>query len=187
VPPDKKGKTLKEFISAVQDIEQEDKIAARVAELVAEGVPPEQAQKKAEEELEPFVPFMVDGRELRAFYPTDGQLVFMLASMGRGQSQQGRFSAIVNVMMESLRDEDQDYLEERLLAHDRKKRLALEKLEEIFEYLVGEWFGAGEGDPERPTQPSSGSAPSQPSDGPNSTTTTDTSPGDSSGSDPTGS
>lgn len=132
---------MKEFISAVQDVLDEDAGAA----------PEEQ-----------YVEFKIDGRVLRAYQPTDGQLIFLLAATGRGQTSEQRFAAIINIMMESLRDEDQDYLESRLLTRDPKARLAPEKIEEIFEYLTEEWFA-------RPTQPASGSAGSQQSDGQNST------------------
>lgn len=130
---------MKEFISAVEEVEAEDN-----------GTPVE----------EQFIPFKVDGRELRAYPPTDGQLVFILAALGRGQSNDQRFAAIINIMLASLREEDRDYLEGRLLDRDPKNRLKPEKIEEIFEYLSEEWFA-------RPTQPQSGSAPSPQIDGPN--------------------
>jgi hypothetical protein len=76
----------------------------------------------------------------------------MLASLGRGQSQDQRFASIINIMLESLREEDAEYLETRLLTRDRKKRLPSEKIEEIFEYLVEQWFGG------KVTVPRSGSA-----------------------------
>jgi ribosome-associated toxin RatA of RatAB toxin-antitoxin module len=43
-------------------------------------------------------------------------------------------------MFESLREEDKDYLESRLLTRDRAKRLSMKKVEGIFEYLMEEWF-----------------------------------------------
>lgn len=130
---------MKEFTTAVEEVVAED-----------EGTPVE----------EQFVAFKVDGRELRAYPPTDGQLAFMLAALGRGQTADQRFAAIINIMMSSLRDDDQDYLEGRLLSRDPKKRLKIEQVEQIFEYLTEEWFA-------RPTQASSDSAPSPQSDGQN--------------------
>lgn len=130
---------MKEFITAVEEVVQE-----------GEGTPPE----------EQYVEFKLDGREMRAYQPTEGQLVFMMASLGRGQSQEQRFAAIINILMESLREEDKDYLEGRLLTRDPKHRLPAKQIEAIFEYIAGEWFG-------RPTQPPSDSAPSQQTDGPN--------------------
>jgi hypothetical protein len=116
-----------------------------------------EAEGKVEEKT---TPFEIDGRELRAYAPTEGQLAFMLASMGRGQTTDQRFASIVNLMLESLREGDKDYLESRLLSRDPRKRLPIKMVEEIFTYLMEEWFA-------RPTQPQSGSAPSPQSDGQN--------------------
>jgi hypothetical protein len=173
---------VKEFITAVEEVltedENEAKIKARAAELVAEGMSQEEAEAKAHSEIEGFVPFELshmeatlddegnvqhddDGkiiahkvvdRVLHAYQPTEGQLIFMLASLGRGQSKDQRFASIINIMLESLREEDAEYLETRLLTRDRKKRLPSEKIEEIFEYLVEQWFGG------KVTVPRSGSA-----------------------------
>jgi hypothetical protein len=130
---------LKEFITAVEEVLNEDA-----------GTPVE----------EKYVEFKLDDRVMRSYPPNDGQLAFMLAAMGRGQSADGRFAAIINIMLECLRDEDRDYMEGRLLSRDPKKRLPVKQIESIFEYLTEEWFG-------RPTQPSSDSAPSPQSDGQN--------------------
>jgi hypothetical protein len=71
--------------------------------------------------------------------------------MGRGQSQESRFASIINIMLESLRPGDRDYLEGRLLSQDPKQRLPVKQIEAIFEYLAEEWFA-------RPTQQPSDSA-----------------------------
>lgn len=105
-----------------------------------------------------LVEFKVDDRVLRSRAPHDGQLTFMLAAMGRGQTNDQRFASIINLVMSTLPDEDADYLQSRLLETDPRKRIPVKVIEEIFEFLVSEWFA-------RPTPPSSGSAPSQPSDG----------------------
>lgn len=121
---------MKEFVTAVEEVEATD-----------DGTPVE----------EQFIAFKVDGRELHAYPPTDGQLAFMLAALGRGQTADSRFAAIINIMLSSLRNEDQDYLESRLLDRDPKNRLKIKQVEEIFEHLTTEWFA-------RPTQPPSDSA-----------------------------
>lgn len=90
-------------------------------------------------------------RVMRAYPPTQGQLTFMLAGMGRGQTSENRFASIINVMLECFRDEDRDYFEARLLTRDPKRMLPPKYIEGIFEYLMEEWFG-------RPTQQPSGSA-----------------------------
>lgn len=127
---------MKEFVSAFDEIE------------------------KSDSEEEDFIEFKVDGRVMRAYTPTEGQLAFMLAALGRGQTADQRFSAIVNIMMSSLRGDDQDWLESRLLSRDPQQKMKLRQIEEIFEYLTEEWFA-------RPTQSQSDSASSPPSDGQN--------------------
>ena len=143
---------MKEFTSAVEDVLAEDeraeKIAARVEALVAEGKDRAEAEKQAESEAEDdegVVTFMLDGREMKAYPPTDGQLAFMLASLGRGQTKEQRFAAIINIMLEALRDDDRDYMESRLLTRDPKRRLSIKTVEGIFEHMTEEWFA-------RPTQ-----------------------------------
>lgn len=149
---------MKEFISAVEDVEAEDAREAKIVALVEEGRTREEAEHEVDDEQ--YVEFKVDDRVLRAYQPTDGQLAFMLAALGRGQSADQRFAAIINIMLASLRGEDQDYLEGRLLARGRKERLPIKQVEQIFEYLTEEWFA-------RPTQPPSDSVPSLPSGGQN--------------------
>lgn len=127
---------MKEFVSALEDAAEEGSVDGE----------------------EKYVEFTIDGREMRAYPPTDGQLTFMLAAMGRGQTTDQRFAAIVNLMMEALRDDDRDYFESRLLSRDPKRRLRIQTVEAIFEFLMEEWFA-------RPTQPPSDSAPSPQSDG----------------------
>lgn len=153
---------MKEFITAADEIIQEDE----------SGKPPE-------EQTIPFVlghkvpdgfeddgkggrrqKFRIEKRTLHARTPNGGQLAFMLASMGRGQTNDQRFAAIVNIMLNTLVDGDQDYFESRLLSGDPHYALPPEQIEEVFEYLSEQWFG-------RPTQPSSDSASSPPSDGQN--------------------
>lgn len=150
---------MKEFITAVEDVIAEDDYEAKIKALVDGGKTREEAEEQVDSELG-VVSFKIDGRVLKAYPPHEGQLTFMLAALGRGQSQDQRYGAIVNIMMEALRSEDQDYFESRLLTRDRKDRLPLQQVEAIFEYLVEQWFA-------RPTQPQSGSASSPQSDGQN--------------------
>lgn len=138
---------MKEFKSAVEEIEFDAEREKKIAELVEGGM----SHDDAVAETEPHVEFKVDDRVLRAYQPTGGQLAFLLATLGRGQTGESRFASIINIMLSCLRDEDKDYMESRLLTRDPKTRLPVEQIEAIFEYLVGEWFG-------RPTEPQSDSA-----------------------------
>lgn len=117
---------MKEFVSAV---------------VAAEG----------SEDDEDVIEFKLDGRVMRAYRPHAGQLTFLSAAMGRGQTNDARFASIINLMLSSLRDEDADYFESRLLTRKASDRLRMEQVEEIFEFLMSEWF-------DRPTQSSSDSA-----------------------------
>jgi len=129
---------MKEFISSVEEVQAEDEREAKILALVEEGKSREEAEEEVDDER--FVAFLLDGREMRAYLPTEGQLAFMLATLGRGQTADQRFAGILNIMFESLRDDDKDHLESRLLTRDPKKRLSMKKVEGIFEYLVEEWF-----------------------------------------------
>ena len=124
---------MKEFISAVEEVLTE-----------------EETGKPAEEQ---YVEFKIDGRVLHSYPPTEGQLAFMLASLGRGQTNDRRLAAIINIVLSSLRGEDTDYFEQRLLTRDPVQRIGLDMIEQVFEFLIEEWFA-------RPTQPSSDSTPS---------------------------
>lgn len=148
---------MKEFITAVEEVATSpvlDKDGKPVLDADGKEV---RAETPPEEK---FVEFKLDNRVLRAYPPTEGQLAFMLASLGRGQTSDQRFASIINIMLESLRDEDKDYLESRLLTRDPAKRMKIKQVEEIFEYLTSEWFAT-------PTQEPSVSASSEPSDSAN--------------------
>lgn len=141
-----------EFTSAVQTTEAEDEREAKILALIKgeeiDGITRAAMTREdaeAEVDADPYTDFMLDGRKMRAYQPTSGQLAFMLASLGRGQTSDQRFAAILNIMFECLREEDKDHLESRMLTRDKKKRLDLPVLENIFESLTKEWFA-------RPTQ-----------------------------------
>lgn len=128
---------MKEFTTAVEEAEREE---------------------AGEDAIQP-VKFKLDGREMTANPPTDGQLVFIMAAMGRGQSNQQRMAAMVNIMMEVLDPEDQDYFEGRLITRDKKEKIGFKTIEAVFEHIVEQWFGT-------PTEGPSDSASSSQTDGP---------------------
>lgn len=149
---------MKEFTTAVEQVVAEDERETKILALIEGG----KTREEAEQSLGPedFVEFKVDGRVMRAYMPTDGQLTFLLAAVGRGQSKESRFAAILNIMFESLREDDKDYLEGRLLSRDPAKRIPMSTVEGIFEHITEEWFA-------RPTKQPSGSADSPQTDGQN--------------------
>jgi hypothetical protein len=156
---------MREFINAFEDSFAEDERETKIEALIKQGKTREEAEKEVDGYSEfDIVDRDAEGNEtsrrtLRAYPPHEGQLIFMMAALGRGQSNEQRFAAIVNIMMSSLRDEDADYLEGRLLERDPKKRLNGKMVEAIFEGLAEEWFA-------RPTQSPSGSAGSPQTTGP---------------------
>lgn len=127
---------MKEFISAIEENENE------------------------ENGEDSFVEFKLDGRVMRAYQPDASQLTFLLAALGRGQRNEQRFANIVNIMMSSLREDDADYFEARLLERDPRRKISLKTMEEVFEYIIEQWFGD-------PTQSPSGSVHSEPPAGEN--------------------
>lgn len=129
---------MKEFIVDVEadELEDEDKVVEfTLIDRVPDGVEtdPETGEEKPK--------FKETKRVLKANMPTTGQMTFLLATTGRGQSNQSRFAGIVNVMLSCLEPEDADYFEERLVARERYKRIGMKQVESIFEHLTTEWFG----------------------------------------------
>lgn len=163
---------MKEFTTAIDEVLDTDEAAAkreeRINDLIEqyrretpapEGDDQEAAREQyekrlrrraeeqvADEEDDPHVDFKLDGRVMRAYQPTDGQLAFMIAAMGRGQSNEQRFAGILNLLANTLRQDDQDYLDARLLSRDKKDKNLINQIEAIFEHLMEEWFE------DRPTQ-----------------------------------
>lgn len=130
---------MKTFTTAAVEAVETAEREPRIKLLMDAGKTREEAESEIDKE-DGVVRFMLDDRVLTASTPTPGQLTFMLAAMGRGQSQDSRFSSIVNIMMETLDSDGKDYLEGRLLTGNPKEALDLKYLEQIFEYLVEEWF-----------------------------------------------
>lgn len=136
---------MKEFISAVEEVEQTSEREDKIKALIAEGKTREEAEREVDAEVP--LEFKLDGRVMHAFAPTTGQLAFMLATLGRGQTDDQRLAGIVNIILYSLRDDDRDYFENRMLERDKKKAVPIQTIEAIFEYMTEQWFGDS-----RPTQ-----------------------------------
>ena len=80
--------------------------------------------------------FSIDGHELAAYQPTDGQLALLMSSIAAHTSVQTRVAGVINFSA--------TYITDRLLS--RTDPLGVEQVEEIMEWMVEEWTG-------RPTQP----------------------------------
>jgi len=97
------------------------------------------------------IKFKIDDRMMTAYPPTDSQMAFMLATMGRGQTDETRFGSMVTLIMNTLKEDDRDYFESRQVS--RNNSIPMPVIEGIFEYIIEEWSG-------NPTQSPSDSAPS---------------------------
>lgn len=128
---------MKEFVSAVQEEIVEQDRESQIAALMEQGRTREEAELEAD--ATEYTDFKLDGRVMRAYKPNSTTLAFMLATLGRGQTKDQRFAAILNIMFESLREEDKDHLENRMLTRG-PKQVKMEQIEEIFEFLIEEWF-----------------------------------------------
>lgn len=131
---------MKEFILAVEDEAEEQEREDAIAALMAKD--DSLTREQAEVLVDRGTPteFKIGDRVLKAYKPNETQLIFLLASLGRGQSKESRMASIVNVMLESLDGDDKDWFEERLLTSDPKRRIPPKVIESVFEYLTGEWF-----------------------------------------------
>lgn len=143
---------MKEFILAVEDEVADQERENAIEALVAQG----KTREQAEIEVDRGTPteFKIGDRVLKAYKPNETQLIFLLASLGRGQSKESRMASIVNVMLESLDEDDKDWFEERLLTSDPRRRIRPSVIESVFEYLTSEWFreavpGSGAAVPDR--------------------------------------
>lgn len=118
------------------------------------------ALKEVTGEAEEVMKFTVDGTELTAYYPSDGQLAILAASVGRHSSVHNQVAGIIDFFVEVMDDFSHSYLRDRLL--DREDPFGLEEVESIMAWMMEEWTG-------RPTQQPSVSTPSRRSGGPRST------------------
>jgi len=130
---------MKEFISAIEEAEQ------------------------TEEPGEVPLEFMLDGHELKAYRPTDGQLALLMSSLSRHTSMNTKIAGCIDFFVEVLDPDSHAYVVGRLLS--RENPIPFEKVQEIIEWMSEEWTG-------RPTQRPSGSTPSQRSGGQRSRRTT---------------
>ena len=96
-----------------------------------------------EDEDLPMV-FSIDGHELAAYKPTDGQLALLMSSIGRHTNLQTQVAGIIDFFVAVMDDESAIYITDRLLS--RSDPLGIEQVQEVMEWMVEEWTG-------RPTQP----------------------------------
>lgn len=120
------------------------------------------AVEKAEEEEADLI-FTIDGQELRAFKPTEGQFALLMMAMGRHASNTEQYAGVVDFFFNVLDAPGQKYVQDRMMSRD--DIIPMEKITEILEWMVEEWGG-------RPFQKPSASTSSRVNGGRKSTRAT---------------
>lgn len=113
---------MREFVTAVaQEVQAEkDPITFVVKRTDAEGA-------------------VVEERELVAHYPTDGQVMMLMASMGRHTGMSDKIAGFIDFFVEVLDDDGHQYIVSRLL--DREDEFGMSEVSDIMAYLMEEWGG----------------------------------------------
>jgi hypothetical protein len=112
-----------------------------------------EASEAGEEDL---LEFKMDGHEMRAYRPTDGQLALLMSALGRHTSGQTKVAGVIDFFVAVMDEQSHSYVVDRLLS--RTDPLGVEQVQEVIEWMIEEWSG-------RPTQPLSVSTQSQQSGG----------------------
>jgi len=121
------------------------------------------AAEAAAGEDEPDLVFTLDGEELRAYRPTEGQFALLMMAMGRHASNTEQYAGILEFFVSVLDDESQRYVLNRMEA--RGEMISTKTIVEIMEWMVEEWGG-------RPTRSPSVSTSSRRNGGRKSTALT---------------
>jgi len=96
-------------------------------------------RSEATEDGEEPVVFMLDGHEMRAYKPTEGQFALLMMAMGRHASTTDQFAGVVDFFFNVLDEPSQAYVSSRMMS--REDLIPLEKIVEIMEFLTEEWGG----------------------------------------------
>jgi hypothetical protein len=90
-------------------------------------------------EAEPDLVFSIDGKELRAFKPTEGQFALLMMAMGRHASQTDQFAGVIDFFIEVLDEPSRRYVVDRMVS--REKIIPLETIVEMMQWMIEEWGG----------------------------------------------
>jgi hypothetical protein len=91
-----------------------------------------------EDQEAPMV-FKIDGQELRAYKPTEGQLAMLMAQLGRHTSETTKVAGIIDFFTSVMDEKSHQYVVTRLLSRDDP--MELKQVEEVMEWMVEEWSG----------------------------------------------
>ena len=117
-------------------------------------------EKQEETTDEADLIFALDGHEMRAYKPTEGQFALLLMAMGKHASNRDLAAGVIDFFVNVLDKSSQQYVIDRMMSRDNG--IPLEDIVEILEWFIEEWGG-------RPTQSPSVSTPSRRSGGRKST------------------
>lgn len=94
-------------------------------------------EKKVEDE--PDLVFKIDGQEMRAYRPTEGQFALLMMALGRHVSEPEQFAGVIDFFISVLDEPSQRYVIDRMMS--RKDIIPLEKIIEIMYWFAEEWGG----------------------------------------------
>lgn len=117
-------------------------------------------QKAEETPDEADLHFSIDGFEMRAYKPTEGQFALLMMAMGRHVSNTEQFAGVIDFFIQVLDEPSQRYVIDRMMS--RTDIIPIEQIVQIMEWMIEEWGG-------RPFQRASGSTPSPKKGGQKST------------------
>jgi protein-tyrosine-phosphatase len=83
--------------------------------------------------------FTLDGEELRAFKPTEGQFALLMMAMGRHVAQTEQISGVLDFFINMLDAPSQRYVMNRMASRDDV--IATATIVEILEWMIEEWGG----------------------------------------------
>lgn len=130
--------TIEEFISAVAEdetAEDDDSNVTLIPITEMEPDPDNPGKQRVRAKV-----------TLRAYDPGSGQLGYLLATNGRHNSDEEKVAGVVNFFNAVLDDDDQIYIQNRLL--DRRDPFGLDEINDLMEKLVEAWGGRP---PKQPT------------------------------------
>jgi len=116
-------------------------------------------EKSEQEGDEADLHFKIDGHEMRAYKPTEGQFALLVMAMGRHTTDMDQFAGIIDFFIQVLDEPSQRYVIDRMMS--RVDIIPMSEVVEIMEWMIEEWGG-------RPFQKQSGSTSSPPKGGPKS-------------------
>jgi hypothetical protein len=97
------------------------------------------ALSEVTEDQEAPMVFKIDGHELRAYKPTEGQLAMLMAQLGRHTSETTKIAGVIDFFTSVMDEASHQYVVQRLLSRDDP--MELKQVEEVMEWMVEEWSG----------------------------------------------